>query len=344
MMSACPNYDISERAVAPVTDHRFCVAPMMDWTDRHDRYFLRQISRHVRLYTEMLTTQAILRGDRKRLLSFDEAEHPLALQIGGADPRDMAMSARIAEDWGYDEVNINVGCPSDRVQSGRFGACLMQEPGLVADCVAMIGEAVSIPVTVKCRIGVDEQDPEVVLPELTDRVAAAGCRTVIVHARKAWLSGLSPADNRSIPPLNHGLVYALQANRPELEIVINGGIGSLDEAEGHLDCVDGVMMGRVAYQKPWVLAAVDSRFFEADTFQPDRWAVAETMADYAARRMGDAVPLKSITRHMMGLFHGLPGARSWRRMLSEGARAMDAGPDLISRAAALVSVPDYETA
>jgi tRNA-dihydrouridine synthase A len=317
--------------------HRFCVAPMMDWTDRHDRYFLRLISRHARLYTEMVTTQAILRGDRARLLDFDAAEHPLALQIGGAEPQDMAECASIAEDWGYDEVNINVGCPSDRVQSGRFGACLMREPDLMADCVAAMRARVTIPVTVKCRIGVDDQVPEEVLPTFVEKIADAGCATVIIHARKAWLSGLSPAENRDVPPLDYPLVHALKAARPDLTIVINGGIADLDAAEPHLDGVDGVMIGRAAYQTPWVLAEVDSRLLGDRTRAPNRWAVADAMVEYAAKRGGEGVPLKSITRHMMGLFHGLPGARSWRRMLAEMAHRPEARPDLIRQAAALVS-------
>jgi tRNA-dihydrouridine synthase A len=318
------------------SSHRLSVAPMMDWTDRHDRYFLRQISRHVRLYTEMKTTQAILRGDRERLLDFDAAEHPLALQVGGVAPDGMAACARIAEDWGYDEININVGCPSDRVQSGRFGACLMCEPNLVADCVAAMRAVASIPVTVKCRIGVDDQIPAEILPRFVERVATAGCETFIVHARKAWLSGLSPAENRDVPPLDYPLVHALKAARPDLTIVINGGIASIDEAEPHLAVLDGVMLGRAAYQTPWVLAEVDRRVFGDETRDRDRWDVVEAMVEYAARRGGEGVPLKSITRHMMGLFHGLPGARSWRRVLGEEARDPDANPELIRRAASMV--------
>jgi tRNA-dihydrouridine synthase A len=318
------------------SSHRLSVAPMMDWTDRHDRYFLRQISRHVRLYTEMITTQAILRGDRARLLDFDAAEHPLALQVGGAAPDDMAACARIAEDRGYDEININVGCPSDRVQSGRFGACLMREPELVADCVAAMRAVASIPVTVKCRIGVDDQIPAEVLPRFVERVAAAGCETFIVHARKAWLSGLSPAQNRDVPPLDYPLVHALKAVRPDLTIIINGGIASIDDAEPHLAKLDGVMLGRAAYQTPWVLADVDQRLFGDEESDRDRLDVVEAMVEYAARRASEGVPLKSITRHMMGLFHGLPGARSWRRVLGEEARDPDASPELIRRAASMV--------
>ena len=330
--------------IASDTSHRFCVAPMMDWTDRHDRYFLRQISRHARLYTEMITTQAILRGDRARLLDFDAAEHPLALQIGGSDPQSMVASARIAEDWGYDEVNINVGCPSDRVQSGRFGACLMREPEVVAECVSGMRAKVSIPVTVKCRIGVDNQVPEEVLPRFVETVAKAGCDTFIVHARKAWLSGLSPAQNRDVPPLDYPLVHALKAARPDLTIVINGGITVLNGAKPHLKVLDGVMLGRAAYQTPWELAEVDQSIYGEDVAAPDRWEVAETMIDYATRRRAEGVPLKSITRHMMGLFHGLPGARSWRRVLGEETRCPDANPALIRRAASMVGTADRAAA
>ena len=326
--------------IASYSPHRFSVAPMMDWTDRHDRFFLRQISRRARLYTEMITTQAILRGDRARLLDFDAAEHSLALQIGGAEPDAMAACARIAEDWGYEEVNINVGCPSDRVQSGRFGACLMREPDVVAECVVAMRGVVSIPVTVKCRIGVDDQEPGEVLPSFVEKVAAAGCETFIVHARKAWLSGLSPAQNRDVPPLDYPLVHALKRARPDLTISINGGIADLDAALPHLNVLDGVMMGRAAYQTPWVLSHVDQRVFGDDTTSPDRWEVAEAMVEYAARRGAEGVPLKSITRHMMGLFHGLPGARSWRRALGEEVRLSDASPALIRRAALMVRTPD----
>ncbi len=324
---------------SPEQSYRFSVAPMMDRTDRHDRFFLRQISRHARLYTEMLSCQAILYGDCMRLLDFDLQEHPLALQIGGADAAEAAECARIAEAWGYDEVNINVGCPSDRVQSARFGACLMREPEVVADCVAAMQKAVSIPVTVKCRIGVDDQDPHKTLPEFIDRIADAGCGTVIVHARKAWLSGLSPAQNRTVPPLDYSLVHAVKAARPDMVLVINGGISTLDDAEPHLRVLDGVMLGRAAYETPWVLAGVDRRVFGAPLSAPDRWNVAAVMADYAERSMARGVPLKSITRHMTGLFHGLPGARLWRRTLSEDARHPDATADLIRRAAALVRPP-----
>lgn len=243
-------------------DRTFSVAPMMDWTDRHDRYFLRQISARALLYTEMVTTGAILHGDREKLLGFNEPERPLAVQLGGSDPKDLGVCAKVCEDWGYDEVNLNVGCPSDRVQSGRFGACLMGSPDLVAECFHAMAEAVSIPVTIKCRIGIDEQDPEVALRDFVSKLKAAGCTSFTIHARKAWLEGLSPKENRDIPPLDYPLVYAIKRENPDLEIIINGGIGSLGEAAEHLAHVDGVMMGRAAYQTPFVLSDVDQRFLE----------------------------------------------------------------------------------
>ncbi|MDG1273655.1 MAG: tRNA dihydrouridine(20/20a) synthase DusA [Alphaproteobacteria bacterium] len=312
--------------------HLFCIAPMMDWTDRHDRYFLRLITKHARLYTEMLTAQAILFGDRKRLLSFHTSEHPLALQIGGSDPLEMAECARIAESWGYDEVNINVGCPSDRVQAGRFGACLMKEQDLVAKCIEGMKKAVSIPITVKCRIGVDDQNPNDVLPKFISCVAGAGCDIFIIHARKAMLSGLSPADNRDIPPLDYPLVHNTKKINPDLKIILNGGLKSIDEAQEQLFKVDGVMLGRAAYQTPWILSKVDSEIFSDVTRSVSRLAIIDGMIDYIDRRMMEGVPLKSITRHMMGLFHGEPGARSWRRALSEEARLPDADSELLRKA------------
>lgn len=316
--------------------HRISVAPMMDWTDRHDRYFLRSISRHAVLYTEMVTTGALLHGDVARFLRYDAAEHPVVLQLGGSEPEAMAECARMAEHWGYDEVNINVGCPSDRVQSGSFGACLMREPDLVARCVEAMSEAVSIPVTVKSRIGVDEQEPEEVLPDFIRRVSDAGCRHVIIHARKAWLQGLSPKENRDVPPLDYPLVHAMKAKWPDLTVTINGGIQSLDQAETQLAHLDGVMIGRAAYQTPWVLADVDRRFYGDTSAAPDPWAVAEAMAEYAGASMAEGTPLKSITRHMLGLFQGRPGARAWRRHLAENAHLDGAGPDVILNAAGMV--------
>ncbi|MEQ9244836.1 MAG: tRNA dihydrouridine(20/20a) synthase DusA [Nitratireductor sp.] len=309
---------------------------MMDWTDRHDRVFLRLISRRAVLYTEMVTTGAILFGDRHRFLRFDASEHPVVLQLGGSDPAALAECARIGTDYGYDAINLNVGCPSDRVQSGTFGACLMQTPDLVARCVEAMAKATDRPVTVKHRLGVDDQDEEVVLPAFVDRVASAGCRHFIVHARKAWLSGLSPKQNREIPPLRYELVYALKQARPDLTVTINGGFTSLDQADAALAHVDGVMLGRVAYQEPYVLADVDRRF-HGDRRRPlSRVAVAEAMADYIDRQRAEGVPAKSITRHMMGLFNGLPGARAWRRHLSENARLPEATGRVVLEAMRLV--------
>lgn len=315
---------------------------MMDWTDRHDRYFLRLITKHARLYTEMLTAQAILFGDRKRLLSFHPSEHPLALQVGGSNPLDMAECARIAESWGYDEVNINVGCPSDRVQAGRFGACLMKEQDLVAKCIEGMKKAVSIPITIKCRIGVDEQNPNDVLPKFISCVAAAGCDIFIIHARKAMLSGLSPADNRDIPLLDYPLVHNTKMFNPDLKIILNGGLKSIDEAQEHLFKVDGVMLGRAVYQTPWILSKVDSEIFSDVTRSVSRLAIIEGMIDYIDRRMTEGVPLKSITRHMMGLFHGEPGAKSWRRTLSEEARLPDVGSELLRKAYTNLGSNEYQ--
>ena len=305
---------------------------MMDWTDRHCRYLLRLISRRVLLYTEMVPIGAVLHGDRARFLGFDPAEHPVALQLGGADPGELAACARLAEAEGYDEVNLNVGCPSDRVQQARFGACLMAEPALVARCIAAMRAAVGIPVTVKSRIGIDDQDHYADLLRFVDTVAAAGCCSFTVHARKAWLEGLSPKQNREIPPLHYDRVYRLKAERPELEIVINGGIRSLDEAEAHLARVDGVMIGRAAYQDPYPLAEADRRIFGQAGPAAGRQAVAEAMIAYARRETARGVPVKCITRHMLGLFNGLPGARAGRRSLSESAHRPGAGPEVIAAA------------
>ncbi len=316
-------------------DRTLSVAPMMDWTDRHCRFFLRLISRQTLLYTEMVTSAAIIHGDRDRLLGFHPAEHPIAVQLGGSDPAELAAAARIAADYGYDEINLNVGCPSDRVQSGRFGACLMREPDLVADCVAAMGAAVCLPVTVKCRIGVDDQDPERALPDLIGKVAQAGCRTVIVHARKAWLQGLSPKDNRTVPPLDYDLVYRIKRDRPDLELIINGGIASLDEAAAHLAHVDGVMIGRAAYQYPYLLAEADRRFFGADDPPPSRAAVMAALRPYIADHLARGGRLHQITRHILGLYAGEPGARIWRRYLSEHAPAAEAGLEVIDALHAL---------
>ena len=305
---------------------------MMDWTDRHDRYFLRLISRRVLLYTEMIPTGAILHGDRDRFLGFDACERPLALQVGGAEPAELATCARQAAVRGYDEINLNVGCPSDRVQNARFGACLMAEPTLVADCVAAMRAACDLPVTVKTRIGIDDRDSYAELVDFVGTVAEAGCMTFIVHARKAWLRGLSPKQNRELPPLDYGRVYALKRDLPALEIVLNGGVQSLDEAAAHLARVDGVMIGRAAYQSPYLLAEADARFFGDPRPAPDREAVARALVPYAAAQAARGVPVKSITRHILGLFNGLPGARQWRRHLSEAAHRPGAGPEVILEA------------
>jgi tRNA-dihydrouridine synthase A len=290
---------------------------MMDWTDRHCRVFHRLMTRRARLYTEMLTTGAIIHGDRQRLLGFDVSEHPVALQLGGSDPRDLATSAKIGEDFGYDEINLNVGCPSDRVKDGRFGACLMAEPMLVAEGVAAMKRAVRVPVTVKCRISIDDQDPEVALDTLARNVVAAGADALIVHARKAWLNGLSPKENRDIPPLDYNRVYRLKRALPDVPVIINGGIAGLDEARAHLSHVDGVMLGRAAYHDPWRLLTVDSELFgEAAPHAAMKDVFAE-MIPYVERELALGTRLHSITRHFVGAFHGVPGARAFRRHLAE---------------------------
>ncbi len=311
------------------------VAPMMDWTDRHCRTFHRLLSKNTLLYTEMVTTGAVLHGDRERLLGYDAAEHPVALQLGGSEPAELAAAARIAEDWGYDEVNLNVGCPSDRVQSGRFGACLMAEPDLVARLVGAMRDAVSIPVTVKSRIAIDEMEEWPTLDHFIRTVSAAGCTHFIVHARKAWLKGLSPKENRDIPPLRYDLVHRLKAEYPHLSIAINGGIRTLDEAAEHLADLDSVMIGRAAYETPYILADADRRFFGGGP-GPDRQAVVEAMIPYVEDRLSKGTPLSAITRHMLGLFQGLPGARAWRRHISENAHRPGAGPEVLLTAASLV--------
>jgi tRNA-dihydrouridine synthase A len=317
-------------------DFLFSVAPMMDWTDRHCRVFHRLMTRRARLYTEMLTTGAIIHGDRQRLLGFDASEHPVALQLGGSDPRDLALAAKIGEDFGYDEININVGCPSDRVKDGRFGACLMAEPQLVAEGVAAMKRAVRVPVTVKCRIGIDDQDPEVALDTLARGVVAAGADTLIVHARKAWLNGLSPKENRDIPPLDYNRVYRLKAAMPDVPIIINGGIAGLDEARGHLAHVDGVMLGRAAYHDPWRLLAVDSDLFGETAPHAAMKDVFEAMVPYIERQLAQGARLHSITRHFVGAFHGVPGARAFRRHLAENGVKPGAGVNVLRDAIARV--------
>jgi len=310
---------------------------MMDWTDRHCRVFHRLLSRRARLYTEMLTTGAVIHGDRQRLLGFDAAEHPVALQLGGSDPAALAESARIGEGFGYDEINLNVGCPSDRVKDGRFGACLMAEPQLVAACVAAMKRAVAIPVTVKCRIGIDDQDPEVALDVLARAVVEAGADGLIVHARKAWLQGLSPKENRDIPPLDYDRVYRLKAALPNVPVIINGGIATVAEARAHLAHVDGVMLGRAAYQEPWRLLGVDPELFgEAPPHTTMHEAIAALMP-YIARERAAGTRLHAITRHLVGAFQGVPGARAFRRYLAEHCVRPDAGPDSLRAALELVA-------
>jgi tRNA-dihydrouridine synthase A len=313
----------------------FSVAPMMDWTDSHCRVLHRALTRRALLYTEMVTADAILHGDRKRLLGFEPCEHPLALQLGGSEPKVLAEAARIAEGFGYDEINLNVGCPSDRVQSGRFGACLMKEPELVARSVAAMRQAVALPVTVKCRIGVDEQDPAVALRGLIARSADAGATCFAVHARKAWLQGLSPKENREVPPLDYDLVYRIKRENPALTIILNGGIQSLDDAERHLAQVDGVMLGRAAYQNPALLAGIDSRFFGDTPCSLDA-ALAE-FSLYVERKLEGGVRLAAMTRHMLGLFQGQPGARAFRRHLSEYGPCDGAGIEVLREALAFLS-------
>ena len=303
---------------------------MMDGTDRHCRYFHRLMTKRARLYTEMITADAVINGDQEYLLGFDESEHPVALQLGGSDPAKLAEAARIGADYGYDEVNLNVGCPSDRVQSGAFGACLMKQPDLVADCVGAMRTAVTIPVTVKCRIGVDDQNPETSLFEFVDRVAAGGCAIFIVHARMAWLEGLSPKENRTIPPLDYGLVARLKRERPDFSIILNGGVSSLVDASQLLGDVDGVMLGRAAYGDPYILAEVDKEIFGDETAPLSRESVVIKMSAYLKEQFEQGVRPHSLTRHMIGLYHGVPGARRWRRFLSENASA--ARDDLLEEA------------
>lgn len=314
-------------------DRRICVAPMMDWTDRHDRYFLRLIAPHVLLYTEMVTTGAIIYGnDLNRFLGFSKMEHPIALQLGGSDPTELAHSAKIAEEFGYDEVNLNVGCPSDRVQKGRIGACLMLEPNLVAECVAAMNQAVTIPVTVKCRIGVDHHDSYPELMHFIQTIANAGCHIFIIHARKAWLHGLSPKQNREIPPLCYDTVYQIKKDFPHLTIIINGGVKTIDDTQLHLSLLDGVMIGREAYTNPFLLHEIEKTFFANAENLLTRSAVIDALIPYVEQHLQKGGRLSNITRHILGLFQGQKGARAWRRYLSENVHRENADSNVVQDA------------
>ncbi len=317
-------------------NRKFTVAPMLDWTDRHCRHFHRLLTKYAILYTEMVTTGALLNGDVDRHLRFDVAEHPVALQLGGSDPHDLATCARMAADYGYDEVNINVGCPSERVQKGAFGACLMAEPELIGECVSAMQAAVSIPITVKNRIGIDDQDDYEGLHRFISTVSQAGCRTFIIHARKAWLKGLSPKENREIPPLRYELVYQIKREFPQLEILINGGITTLEQCQQHLQYVDGVMVGREAYHNPWVLARVDAQLYGTSSAVDDRKAIVEAFLPYVQQQLEQGVPLGHMTRHILGIFQGMAGARAWRRHISENAHKAGAGVELLREAMQMV--------
>jgi tRNA-dihydrouridine synthase A len=316
---------------------QFSVAPMMEWTDRHCRAFHRQLSRRALLYTEMVTTGAVIHGDREYLIGFSDVEHPIACQLGGSDPREMAEAAKIVADLGYDEVNVNVGCPSDRVQSGRFGACLMLEPELVAACVSAMKGAVDIPVTVKCRLGVDDQDPKEALDRMADAVFGSGSDALWVHARKAWLQGLSPKQNRDIPPLDYDRVLRLKQRLPERFIGLNGGLQTLDQAEPFLENLDGLMFGRAAYHTPQIMGEVDRRFYGAETADVSPWDAVKAYMAYMDDQLSRGVKLTHMTRHMLGLFHGRPGARSWRRILTVEAIKPGAGIEVVEKALAAVS-------
>ena len=322
--------------------HRLSVAPMMDRTDRHCRFFHRVLSRHARLYTEMLTAGAVIHGDRDRLLGFDPVEHPVALQIGGSEPAMLAEAARIGERFGYDEINLNCGCPSDRVKKGRFGASLMAEPELVGRCLAAMREAVSVPVTVKCRVGIDDQDDGALFRFARTVHALSGVAVFMIHARKAWLKGLSPKENREIPPLRYELAFRLKAERPDLCVVLNGGVSGLDETEAFLEdgAVDGVMLGRAAYSDPWLLADADRRLFGAENPVETRHEAVDALLPYAGRLAAAGIRLHALARHVHGLFQGCPGARAFRRHLAENAHLPGAGPEVLAAAASLAAPPD----
>jgi len=326
-----------ENVLKQKPDRKLSIAPMMDRTDRHFRYFLRLISKHTLLYTEMITSRAIVHGDRDHLLDYSEREHPLALQVGGSDPAELSACTQIAEDMGYDEVNLNVGCPSDRVQSGKFGACLLAEPELVAECVGTMQNNVSIPVTVKMRLGIDDRDSYEELISFVQTVSAAGCKTFIMHARKAWLNGLSPKENREIPPLEYEKVYQLKKDFPELEIIINGGFTSMAEIKIQLPHVDGVMIGRAAYQNPYLLAEADRMIFNDNSGPPSRDEILDKFRGYVKQQLSLGVPLNAMTRHILGLYQGQPGARTFRRNISENAHKPGAGIEVLQRTTDLMS-------
>ncbi len=326
-----------ENVLKQKPDRKLSIAPMMDRTDRHFRYFLRLISKHTLLYTEMITSRAIVHGDRDHLLDYSEREHPLALQVGGSDPAELSACTQIAEDMGYDEVNLNVGCPSDRVQSGKFGACLLAEPELVAECAGTMQNNVSIPVTVKMRLGIDDRDSYEELISFVQTVSAAGCKTFIMHARKAWLNGLSPKENREIPPLEYEKVYQLKKDFPELEIIINGGFTSMAEIKIQLPHVDGVMIGRAAYQNPYLLAEADRMIFNDNSGPPSRDEILDKFRGYVKQQLSLGVPLNAMTRHILGLYQGQPGARTFRRQISEHAHKPGAGIEVLQRTTDLMS-------
>jgi len=332
----------------PISPWRLCVAPMMDWTDRHCRVFHRLLAPHARLYTEMVNALAIRHGDRARLLGFDPSEHPVALQLGGSDPRVLAEAARVGVEFGYDEINLNCGCPSDRVQAGRFGACLMREPALVADCVASMRAAVAVPVTVKCRIGVDDQDEFAALHGFVECVRQAGCEVFIVHARKAWLKGLSPKENRDVPPLDYARVRALKRAFPELTIVLNGGLVTTAAVLDHLAVddgvvLDGVMLGRAVYHQPWWLHELDSLLFAAGSNRPqDRAELLQRWRPYVTRQLATGEALAHLTRHLLGLYQGLPGARRFRRVLSERAHLAGSGWEVVVAAQAALGSAQHD--
>jgi len=330
------NRQTNDRRSGTPLDRRFCVAPMMDWTDRHCRFFHRLLTKNTLLYTEMVTALALIHGPRDRLLAFDPAEQPVALQIGGSDPKDLAHATEFGHRAGYAEINLNVGCPSDRVQSGRFGACLMAEPDRVADCMTAMKDATDKPVTIKCRIGIDDQDSEKDLNHFIEKIANRDISTFVIHARKAWLSGLSPKENRDIPPLNYDRVYRLKQNFPELEIIINGGIETIEDAKSHLGHVDGVMMGRAAYHLPWQLSRVDAEIYDMPPAVTSRGEIMDAFLEYVKREVSEGTRLHQMTKHILGMFHGLPGARAFRRHLSENATREGAGAEVLEDALAHV--------